>query len=73
MKVNEKCECIDCPTCEGDGTVWVSGNKMEAHRFDDMGDIECCPGCGGDGISICCLKCSLEEEEEYITHAHKIL
>ena len=64
MKVNEKCECIDCDTCKGSGRVWVSGNEMSAYRFDDMGDSESCPECGGEGITFFCLKCSLEAEDE---------
>ena len=64
MKVNEKCECIDCHTCNGSGSVWVSDGHMSAWRFDDMGDSEICPDCGGDGLSYVCLKCQLEYEEE---------
>jgi DnaJ-class molecular chaperone len=66
MKIPEKCECIACGTCKGTGTVWVSweGDFMSAERFDDMGDTESCPDCGGDGLYYYCLKCSLEDEEE---------
>ena len=64
MKVNEKCECIDCGTCKGSGSVWVSDDRMEGFRFDDMGDFETCPDCDGDGLSYYCLKCSLEDEDE---------
>jgi DnaJ-class molecular chaperone len=63
MKVNEKCECVDCPTCNGSGSVWVSGDRMSANRFDDMGDLETCPDCNGEGISVYCLKCVLESQD----------
>ena len=64
MKVNKKCECIFCSTCKGSGDVWVSGGHMSAYRFDDMGDSEPCPECDGDGLSLVCLKCQLEYEDE---------
>jgi DnaJ-class molecular chaperone len=64
MKVNEKCECVSCHTCNGFGSVWVSGDHMSAYRFDDMGDLETCPECDGDGLSSYCLKCSLEDEDD---------
>jgi len=51
VKVNEKCECVVCSTCGGSGFVWVSGNHMSAHRFDDTGDMELCPTCEGEGIT----------------------
>ena len=63
MKVNEKCECIDCPDCRGSGSVWCSDGRMSPWRFDDMGDSETCPTCGGDGLSLVCLKCQLEYED----------
>ena len=64
MKINEKCECVDCPTCKGKGSVWVSDGVMGPGRFDDMGDSEVCPECGGEGVSAYCLKCDLEYQEE---------
>ena len=64
MKINKKCECIDCPTCKGDWRVWVSGNIIEAYRFNDEGDSESCPDCGGEGVSSYCLKCALEDESD---------
>ena len=64
MRIPEKCECIACSTCQGNGTVWVSGNDISAYRFDDMGDIETCPDCDGDGLYDYCLKCYYEDIDE---------
>ena len=64
MKVNEKCECVDCDTCKGSGTVWVSGDHMSAFRFNDEGDMESCPECGGEGITSMCLKCWMDQEDD---------
>jgi len=64
MKTNGKCECVGCPSCDGSGSVWVSGERMSAHRFDDMGDFETCPFCNGEGVSEYCSKCILEQGED---------
>jgi hypothetical protein len=64
MKVPEKCECVNCPECNGQGEIWVSGDYSSPNRFDDMGDYETCSFCGGDGLHYYCLKCQLEEDED---------
>ena len=64
MTINETCECIPCPECNGSGYIWVSGDRSGPERFDDDGDFESCPLCGGDGLYFYCLKCQLEEDME---------
>ena len=52
-----------CPSC-GFGTLcpWCNGTGVD--RYQVAGGTEPCPECDGDGLSLVCLKCQLEYEDE---------
>jgi len=47
------CSCVNCPSCNGSGTVWFAfdGTYLGNNRCDDMDNLEKCDECGGSGIA----------------------
>ena len=60
------CKCVNCPECQGTGTVWISfgGQYLGKHRCDDLDDSETCDYCGGSGIVEICDDCQEALEME---------
>ena len=60
-----KCECIQCPACNGTGDVWWSwnGRNLGNSRCDDFDELESCEECGGEGIIQMCWHCYIEDQE----------
>lgn len=61
-----ECTCERCPTCNGSGQLWFSGEIVRTERFDDMCEMIFCDDCNGTGFLDICESCVLEREEEEI-------